>query len=43
MKHYLGSGVFGQVARASLDELDKCEKMQAGVDEVWTANSRRAV
>ncbi len=34
MKHYLGSGVFGQVARASLDELDKCEKMQAGVDEV---------
>ncbi len=34
MKHYLGSGVFGQVARASLDELDKCEKMQVGVDEV---------
>ena len=34
MKHYLGSGVFGQVARVSLDELDKCEKMQAGVDEV---------
>ena len=34
MKHYLGSGLFGQVARSSLDQLDKCEKMQAGVSEI---------
>ena len=34
LQHYLGSGLFGQVARSSLDQLDKCEKMQAGVNEI---------
>ena len=34
LQHYLGSGLFGQVARSSLDQLDKWEKMQAGVNEI---------
>lgn len=34
MQHYLGSGLFGQVARVSIDQLDKCVEMQTGVYEI---------
>lgn len=34
MQRYLGSGLFGQVARSSLEQLDKCQEMQTGVTEI---------
>lgn len=34
LRHYLGNCVFGQVARSCLDELDKCEKLQKGIEDV---------
>lgn len=34
MQRYLESRIFGKIARASLEQLDKCEEMQTGVREV---------